>query len=93
MQTIRTPVLEIAFESGGPEEGSPVLLLHGWPDDATAWGGFTPALERAGCRWVAPVRGVMSTAAPAATLSMACSARKKRNGQRGPVKLAWTRPL
>src|SRR5688572_14624893 len=32
MRTIHTDVLEIAFEDGGPEQGPPVLLLHGWPD-------------------------------------------------------------
>ena len=62
MQTIRTGLLDIAFESGGPPDGPPVLLLHGWPDDATAWRGVTPALEAAGYRWVAPwLRGFGGT--------------------------------
>jgi pimeloyl-ACP methyl ester carboxylesterase len=62
MPAIRTPLLDIAFESGGPADGAPVLLLHGWPDDATAWHGITPALEQAGYRWVAPwLRGFGQT--------------------------------
>ena len=62
MKNIQTSLLDIAFESGGPEDGRPVLLLHGWPDDATAWRGITPALEAGGYRWVAPwLRGVGAT--------------------------------
>ena len=62
MTAIGTRLLDIAFESGGPADGSPVLLLHGWPDDATAWRGVAPALEAAGYRWVAPwLRGFGST--------------------------------
>lgn len=30
--TVRTDVLEICYEAGGPEDGPPVLLIHGWPD-------------------------------------------------------------
>jgi pimeloyl-ACP methyl ester carboxylesterase len=54
MQTVETSLLEISLETGGPEDGPPVLLLHGWPDDATAWRSIAPALEEAGYRWVAP---------------------------------------
>lgn len=62
MTAIQTGLLEIASESGGPADGSPVLLLHGWPDDATAWHDVTPTLEAAGYRWVAPwLRGFGST--------------------------------
>jgi pimeloyl-ACP methyl ester carboxylesterase len=58
MNRIRTDLLEIAFETGGPADGPPVLLLHGWPDDVRGWRGVTPALEAAGLRWIAPwVRG------------------------------------
>lgn len=62
MKMIRTSLLDVAYESGGPANGRPVLLLHGWPDDATAWRGVTPALEAAGYRWVAPwLRGFGDT--------------------------------
>jgi hypothetical protein len=29
----RTPVLDVAYESSGPADGLPVLLLHGFPYD------------------------------------------------------------
>jgi pimeloyl-ACP methyl ester carboxylesterase len=62
MQTVRTEVLEVAFEAGGPRGGSPLLLLHGWPDDIREWRGITPQLEEAGFYWVAPwVRGFGTT--------------------------------
>lgn len=51
---IATDVLTIAYESGGPEDGRPVLLLHGWPDDVRGWRRLTPRLEAAGYRWYAP---------------------------------------
>lgn len=60
MQTrrLRTPRLDVAYLEHGPADGPPVLLLHGFPDDATAW---RPAMEQpaaAGRRAVAPyVRG------------------------------------
>jgi len=62
MKHLSTDLLDIAFESGGPTHGMPVLLLHGWPDDASGWWGVTPALEAAGYRWVAPwLRGFGAT--------------------------------
>jgi pimeloyl-ACP methyl ester carboxylesterase len=58
MRTVETDLLDIAFESGGPRSGSPVLLLHGWPDDVREWRAITTQLEKAGFYWVAPwVRG------------------------------------
>ena len=32
--TVRTPSLEIAYEAHGDPRGFPVVLLHGFPDDA-----------------------------------------------------------
>jgi pimeloyl-ACP methyl ester carboxylesterase len=62
MPTVTTDVLDIAFDEGGPRGGSPVLLLHGWPDDIRTWTTLTPYLEEAGFRWVAPwVRGCGDT--------------------------------
>ncbi|HLG10585.1 MAG TPA: alpha/beta hydrolase [Dehalococcoidia bacterium] len=37
--TVRTPTLEIAYEARGPEDGAPVILLHGFPDDPRAYDG------------------------------------------------------
>jgi pimeloyl-ACP methyl ester carboxylesterase len=49
-----TPVLRVAYKIGGREGGPPVLLFHGWPDDATTWDHVAPALHRAGYRTFAP---------------------------------------
>jgi pimeloyl-ACP methyl ester carboxylesterase len=32
MKTIRTEVLDIAYFDEGPQDGGPLLLLHGWPE-------------------------------------------------------------
>jgi len=52
--TIRTPTLEIAYESHGRADGMPVVLLHGFPDDARAFDGMAPPLVSAGCRVLVP---------------------------------------
>jgi len=49
-----TAVLDLAYESAGPDDGQPILLLHGWPDDVRTWDGVLPVLHRAGFRTVAP---------------------------------------
>jgi len=62
MAHVRTDLLDIAYEYGGPENGPFLLLLHGWPDDATTWRRVTPQLEAAGFRWAAPwLRGFGET--------------------------------
>jgi len=54
MPKMKTDVLEIAYLEGGPRDGPPALLLHGWPDDVRGWSGVVLALEAAGFHWVAP---------------------------------------
>jgi len=54
MNTITTDILNVGYEIGGPRDGPPVLLLHGWPDDVRGWRGLVPHLSQAGWRWVAP---------------------------------------
>jgi pimeloyl-ACP methyl ester carboxylesterase len=49
-KTARTSVLDIGYFETGPASGLPVLLLHGFPDDAHAYDGVAPALARAGYR-------------------------------------------
>src|SRR4051812_14742622 len=49
-----TPLLDIAYETSGPAHGSPVLLLHGWPDDVRTYDGIVPALHDAGFRAIVP---------------------------------------
>ncbi len=40
---------------GGSADAKPVLLLHGWPDDATTWNAVSPRLAAAGLRTLAPM--------------------------------------
>ena len=54
MPTVRTPTLEIGYEEWGEAAGAPVVLLHGFPDDAHAWNGVAPPLAAQGCRVLAP---------------------------------------
>lgn len=62
MPTIRTPVLDIAFEEAGPADGPAVVLLHGFPDDVRTWDGVVPPLAAAGCRVLVPwLRGYGAT--------------------------------
>lgn len=50
----------------GPQDGPAVLLLHGFPENASMWDGVTPALHEAGLRTVAPdQRGYSPAARPA----------------------------
>jgi|ERR1041385_267733 pimeloyl-ACP methyl ester carboxylesterase len=59
---VTTPTLRIAYEIGGPADGPPVLLLHGWPDDARTYDKIAPALQSAGMRTVTPfLRGFGGT--------------------------------
>ncbi|MCA1646281.1 MAG: alpha/beta hydrolase, partial [Chloroflexi bacterium] len=57
-ESVRTPVLEIAYEVAGPAHGRPVILLHGFPYDPRAYDEVAPRLAAAGCRVLVPyVRG------------------------------------
>ncbi|PWU10691.1 MAG: alpha/beta hydrolase [Verrucomicrobia bacterium] len=52
--TVDTPTLSIGCIDSGPQNGYPLLLLHGWPDDAQTWNALLPSLHRAGFRTFAP---------------------------------------
>ncbi len=52
--TVRTPTLEIAYEAAGSADGLPIILLHGFPDDAHAFDTVAPPLAEAGYRVLAP---------------------------------------
>ncbi len=46
----------------GEEEGQPLLLIHGWPDDASTWDQVAPALAAEGFRVIVPtLRGFGAT--------------------------------
>jgi pimeloyl-ACP methyl ester carboxylesterase len=51
---IRTATLDIAYEEGGPADGTPVLLMHGWPYDIRCYDEVVPKLTAAGCRTIVP---------------------------------------
>lgn len=62
MPTATTHDLEITYEATGPEDGQPILLIHGWPDDASTWDAVGPALSDAGFRTIVPtLRGFGET--------------------------------
>lgn len=62
MERAATPLLDVAFETGGPAGGAPLILLHGWPDDVRTWDPVLPALHAAGWRSIVPwLRGYGAT--------------------------------
>ena len=62
LKFIDTAQLRIAYLEHGPADGPPVLLLHGFPDDASAWASVMKRIATKGFRSLAPfVRGVGQT--------------------------------
>jgi pimeloyl-ACP methyl ester carboxylesterase len=58
--------LEFDVAVGGPPDGTPVLLLHGFPQNALIWERVSPALHAAELRTIAPdQRGYSPGARPA----------------------------
>jgi pimeloyl-ACP methyl ester carboxylesterase len=53
-KTVRTAILEIAYEESGLPSGRPAVLLHGFPDDVHAYDGVAPPLAAAGWRVLVP---------------------------------------
>jgi len=49
---IRTSTLDIAYEESG--QGTPVLLMHGFPYDPRAYDGVVPLIVAQGCRAIVP---------------------------------------
>jgi pimeloyl-ACP methyl ester carboxylesterase len=54
MKSISTGVLEIAYHEAGPGNGTPVILLHGFPYDAHAYDAVMARLAGQGFRCLAP---------------------------------------
>ena len=54
VQTVPTPTLDIAYLERGPSDGPAVILVHGFPDDATGWLPVMDALAERGVRTLAP---------------------------------------
>jgi pimeloyl-ACP methyl ester carboxylesterase len=54
IRTVRTPVLEIAYEEHGDAAAYPVVLLHGFPYDPRSFDGVAAPLAAAGFRVLVP---------------------------------------
>ncbi|NLG23677.1 MAG: alpha/beta fold hydrolase [Actinomycetales bacterium] len=54
MDTVTRDGLALDVLDSGPADGEVVVLLHGFPQDATTWGRVAPLLHRAGLRTLAP---------------------------------------
>ena len=66
--TTAIPLGDLVFtvDQAGPEDGAPVLMLHGFPQSRRAWSGQLEVLAAAGYRGVAPdQRGYSAGARPA----------------------------
>jgi pimeloyl-ACP methyl ester carboxylesterase len=62
---IATNGINLSVHVDGPEDGTPVLLLHGFPDSANIWRHQVAALTAAGFRTIAPdQRGYRESDAP-----------------------------
>jgi len=53
-RSVQTSVLDIAYEESGNPQGFPIVLLHGFPDDAHAFDNVAPPLAKAGHRVLVP---------------------------------------
>jgi pimeloyl-ACP methyl ester carboxylesterase len=53
-RSVRTPSLEIGYLEYGPADGSPAILMHGFPDDPHCYDAVAPVLADAGSRVLVP---------------------------------------
>jgi pimeloyl-ACP methyl ester carboxylesterase len=59
---VRTSVLDLAYEDGGPADASVVVLLHGYPFDVRAFDDVAPIVNAGGFRTIVPyLRGYGAT--------------------------------
>src|SRR5437899_12819904 len=54
LERARSSMLDVAYEVSGPDDGVPVVLLHGFPYDPRAFDEVVAKLVRAGCRAIVP---------------------------------------
>lgn len=70
--------LSVTYVEMGPADGSPVLLLHGWPYDINSFADVAPILAEKGLRVIVPyLRGYGGTTF--------LSSKTKRNGQQAAL--------
>ncbi|WP_175945957.1 alpha/beta hydrolase [Caballeronia sp. BCC1704] len=78
IRQINAGTLNVGYAQVGPENGPPVILLHGWPYDIHSFAEVAPMLAAAGYRVIVPyLRGYGST--------RFLSADTPRNGQQAVV--------
>ena len=78
LKQIDAGTLNVGYAEAGPADGSPVLLLHGWPYDIHSFVDVAPLLASAGYRVIAPyLRGYGTT--------RFLSSETPRNGQQSVV--------
>ncbi len=62
LRSVAAGELRVGYAEAGPNHGTPVLLLHGWPYDIRSFAGVVPLLAEAGYRVLVPyLRGHGST--------------------------------
>ena len=54
LRRVAAGVLEVALRDTGPADGTPVLLMHGFPYDIHAYAEVAPILAGRGCRVIVP---------------------------------------
>ena len=80
LKQIDAGVLNVGYAEAGPADGSPVILLHGWPYDIHSFVDVAPLLASAGYRVIVPyLRGYGTT--------NFLSSETFRNGQQSVVAL------
>ena len=104
MKTMRTDILEIAFEEHGPADGWPMILSHGFPYDVRAYDEVAPMLASSGAHVIVPYLGgfgptgflsgsTMRSGQQAALgrdLIGAARRTEDRDGDRRRLRLGWT---
>ncbi|PLU58322.1 alpha/beta hydrolase, partial [Sinorhizobium medicae] len=61
-ETVDAGDLKVAYSAVGPQDGSPVILLHGWPYDINSFAEVAPIVAARGHRVIVPfLRGYGGT--------------------------------
>ncbi|MBC7841574.1 MAG: alpha/beta hydrolase [Gemmatimonadaceae bacterium] len=78
IRQVKAGALDVGYAEEGPEDGPPVLLLHGWPYDIHSYAEVAPLLAHRGYRVIVPyVRGHGTT--------RFLSTKTARNGQQAAL--------
>ena len=54
VHSVSTSVLEVSYETSGPPDGPPVMLMHGFPYSVRGYDAVVERLTTAGCRCIVP---------------------------------------